>query len=199
MAFPVVVECARTSVRFGPNPQGSILPPSERGCRLGRHPRSFFATNIGCRTCARHRGVGRCAPRSRPSEAARCGARGRLALDHACATNAVALAGRCRAFGAERGNPWAVASPDRHFPGRPRFLARRRASPTRGRHRTRFVHLGEPRLPGHATNGPASVNGEADGTRPERRRVGDSRLRARNPSRAGSAGCRHRSGPQRWS
>ena len=42
MAFPVVVERVRSSVHPGPNPQGSILPPSERGCRLGRHPRSFF-------------------------------------------------------------------------------------------------------------------------------------------------------------
>ena len=37
-----------------------------------------------------HRGVGRCAPRSRAFEPARCGARGRLALAHPCATNAVA-------------------------------------------------------------------------------------------------------------
>jgi hypothetical protein len=70
MAFPVVVERARSSVHLGPNPQGSILPPSERGCRLGRHPRSFFAIDTGCRTWARHR-VAACGPRSQPSEAAR--------------------------------------------------------------------------------------------------------------------------------
>ena len=33
-----------SSVRFGPNPQGSILPPSDRGRRLGRRLRSFFVS-----------------------------------------------------------------------------------------------------------------------------------------------------------
>ena len=56
MAFPVVVELGRSSVDLGPNPQGSILPPSERGRRLGRRPRSVFAPDHGCRTWARHRG-----------------------------------------------------------------------------------------------------------------------------------------------
>ena len=55
--FPIVVEPGRVIVRFGPNPQGSILPPSERGRRLGRRPRSFVSTGRRLSRSPRHRVV----------------------------------------------------------------------------------------------------------------------------------------------
>ena len=44
-------ECSRSRVRFGPNPLGSILPPSDRERRLGRRSRSFCVSEPLKLTC----------------------------------------------------------------------------------------------------------------------------------------------------
>src|SRR3989304_2432215 len=51
-SFPFLIDCslvpkpAAPTVLLGPNPRGSILPPSDRGRQLGRRLRSFLFPGI---------------------------------------------------------------------------------------------------------------------------------------------------------
>ncbi len=84
-----VLECESLRVRFGPNPLGSILPPSERGADWAGAPLFYLCRDFRLSRLAPQGCVAGCAPRSRTFESVRSGAPRRLALDTPAATNAV--------------------------------------------------------------------------------------------------------------